>query len=218
MRILGRLLGATLLATQPALLFASLTWTTTSFEGTSSPLQKTFDVAFTFRNSGSTPVTIRDIQTNCDCLIASADRQSYEPGQAGLVVARFAIGERTGAYERSVTVTTDGGAAPQRLRVRIDVPELASVQPKVRDWSAGSASAEQAVDIVVADAVRIEFSELFVSSDSFQARLETIEPGRRYRVFIRPTATAESANAAIRVKGTAATGEAVVVSAYANVR
>lgn len=203
----------------PTLTRAALTWSNTTISGASKPLQKTIDVAFPFRNTGNTPVTIRDVQTNCDCLVAGADQKIYLPGQAGLVVARFAVGERTGAYERRITVTTDDSPAhAQHLLVHIEVPELASLSNKVREWSVGSAPAEQAVDIVVTDSIRIDFTNTLVSANTFRARLETVEAGRRYRVHISPVNTAETASVAVRVIGTAETGERIVVSAYANVR
>jgi len=202
----------------PALTHAALTWSNTAISGTSKPLQKTIDVAFPFRNTGATPVTIRDVQTNCDCLVAGADQKTYAPGQSGLVVARFAVGERTGAYERRITVATDDSPDAQRLFVHIEVPELASLSNKVREWNVGGIPTEQAVEIVVTDSIKIDFTDTLVSANTFRARLETVEPGRRYRVHITPANTAEAASAAVRVIGTAVTGERIVVSAYANVR
>lgn len=197
---------------------AALTWVSTGFAGATKPLQRTLDVAFAFKNTGTTPVAIRDVQVNCDCMTASADKQIYQPGEAGVISARFAVGDRVGVYQRSVTVVTDDGAPPQRLHVQIDVPELAAVTPRVLDWSPGATNDEKPVEVVVAESIQINFSAVFVSSEAFRARVETVEPGRRYRVFVQPLSTAEAASAAIRLKGKAASGEDVVVSAYANVR
>lgn len=197
---------------------AALTWLSTTFEGATQPLQKTLDVAFSFKNTGDRPVTIRHVQTNCDCLVAGADRQIYQPGEAGVVTARFAVGDRVGTYERGIAVATDDGSPAQHLRVRIEVPEPATVSPATREWSIAGGTAEQTVDVTVAPELTINFREVFVSSESFQARFETLEPGRRYRIHVRPVATAEAASAAIRLIGQAQSGDDVVVSAYAYVR
>lgn len=197
---------------------AALTWTSTEFSGATKPLQRTLDVAFAFKNTGSQPVAIRDVQVNCDCMTASADKQVYQPGEAGVISARFAVGDRVGVYQRSVTVVTDDGTPPQRLHVQIDVPELATITPRVLDWAVGAPADEKAVEIVVAESIRINFSDVFVSAESFRARFETIEAGRRYRVFVKPVSTVDAASAAIRLKGKAESSEDVVVSAYANVR
>jgi hypothetical protein len=197
---------------------AALRWTSTEFAGATQPLQHTLDVAFAFKNTGTQPVAIREVQVNCDCMTASADKQIYQPGEAGVISARFSVGDRVGVYQRSITVVTDDGTPPQRLNVQIDVPELAAVTPRVLNWSTGVAAEEKPVEVTVTDAIQINFSEIFVSAEAFRARVETLEPGRRYRMWVKPVSTAEAASAAIRLKGKAGSGEDIVVSAYANVR
>ncbi len=197
---------------------AALTWVSSEFAGATKPLQRTLDVAFAFKNTGTKPVAIREVQVNCDCMTASADKQIYQPGEAGVISARFSVGDRVGVYQRSITVVTDDDTPPQRLNVQIDVPELAAVTPRVLNWSTNVAVEEQVVDVAVTDSIQINFSEIFVSAESFHARVETVEAGRRYRMWVKPVSTAEVASAAIRLKGKAASGEDIVVSAYANVR
>lgn len=195
-----------------------LEWVSDRFEGTTVPLQTTLDVAFAFRNTGTRPVAIRDIQTNCDCLHAGANKTSFAPGEAGVVTARFTVGDRIGLYERTITVVSDDSPEPKRLLVRIGVPEAAAVTPSVLAWPVGSSPGEKAAEIRVAAGLRIDFHEAVPSNDGFRARLETIEAGKHYRLHIAPAGTGTVANAAIRVKGAASTGQPVLVSAYANVR
>lgn len=202
----------------PAPASAALTWASTSFSGQTQPLQKTLEIAYAFKNTGEKPVAIRDVQTNCDCTAAATDKKIYQPGEAGVLHAQFTVGDRGGVYQRAITVATDDGMAPQRLTLQIEVPELAAVTPRVREWAIGSDPAEQAVEVVVHDAIRVNFTDVFVSANGFKARVEPIEAGRRYRVFVKPVSTAEATSAAIRLKGAAESGEVVIVSAYANVR
>ncbi|MBI2511088.1 MAG: DUF1573 domain-containing protein [Opitutae bacterium] len=204
------------LVTAPA--NAALTWASTNFSGETKPLQKTLLIAYAFKNTGDKPVAILDVQTNCDCTAAATDKKVYQPGEAGTLNAQFTVGDRGGAYQRAITVLTDDGAAPQRLTLQIEVPELATVTPRVRDWAVGAAADEQTVDVLVHDAIRVNFAEVFVSAVGFAARVEPLEAGRRYRVFVKPVSTAEATSAAIRLKGKAESGEVVIVSAYANVR
>lgn len=212
---LPSLLLVVALAATPAA--AALEWVSHSFTGTTAPLQTTLDVAFAFRNTGDKPVTIRSVQTNCDCLAAATDKTTYQPGEAGLITARFTVGDRYGLYQRAVTVVTDDGP-PQKLSVAIEVAEPALVTPRQLEWSLGAASSEQTVDVRVADGVRIDFTETFATNDAFAVRFETVEPARLYRMHIAPKRTDVVANAALRLKGTAANGAEIVVSAYANVR
>lgn len=182
------------------------------------PLQRTADARFTFRNTGVAPVTIRSVQTNCDCLNAATDKLVYAPGESGQLTARFTTGDREGLYERAITVVASDSPAPQRLTVMIDVPRAAVVAPVNLLWPIGSAAESKSVDVRVADGIEITFSATYATNAAFSSKLETVTPGRRYRVLITPAATSAEANAAIRIEGRASTGENIVVSAYANVR
>lgn len=196
----------------------ALEWVSTSYEGTVAPLQRTLDVAFSFKNAGPQPVTIRDLQTNCDCLEAAPDRLVYQSGESGLITARFTVGERLGLYERFVTVVTDDGFPPQRLIVRIDVPDFATTEPQSLDWKVGEAMAEKSVEVKPATGLPIIFDAVMVSNTDFVARLETVTNGTHYRVHITPTQNLAPGNAAVRIKGSTVTGDKVVVSAYANIQ
>lgn len=211
------LLGAILLGLALVPAQAKLTWTQTEISSATKPLQKTLSVSFGFKNTGTQPVTIRDVSVSCDCMSAAADKTVYQPGESGTINAHFTVGDRIGSYERGVTVVTDDGAKSQHLSVHIEVPELAAVQPRILDWNSGARAEEKPVEITVAPGIQINFTELFVSAPSFSARFETLEAGRRYRLFVKPLATTEAASAAIRFKGKAESGDDVVVSAYANV-
>ncbi|MBA3849379.1 MAG: hypothetical protein C0502_05215 [Opitutus sp.] len=197
---------------------AGLEWVSDRFEGVTAPLQTTLDVAFGFRNAGDRPATIRGIQTNCDCLRADANKSTFAPGETGVLTARFTVGDRIGLHLRTITVVTDDSPEPKRLLVRIEVPEAASATPNALEWAIGSAPSEKTVDVRAATGLKIDFQEASPSNSSFSVRLEAIEAGSHYRLRIAPTATGAAVNAAIRVKGTASTGQPVLVSAYANVR
>ncbi len=196
----------------------ALEWPSHSFSGTTAPLQTTLTIAFPFKNTGEKPVTIRDLQTNCDCLSARTDKKIYQPGESGLVTATFAVGDRTGLHQRAISISTDEGVPATRLDVRIDVPSAATAEPRTLDWPIGAESTEQSSDLNVADGLTLSFEDIFATNDAFSCRLETLEAGRRYRLHVRPKSTAATVNAAIRVQGHTTSGASIVVSIYANVR
>lgn len=210
------LLAATAALTLPAA--RALEWVSERFEGATAPLQTTLDVAFSFKNTSDKPVTIRAVQTNCDCLGASANKSTFAPGESGVVTARFTVGDRIGTYERAISVVTDDAPTAKRLSVRIEVPEAAVVTPNILLWPIGSPGEEKSVDVRSAAALLINFTETFATNTDFQVRLETVEAGRHYRMHIKPGSTQVAANAAVRLKGATPEGQVVIVSAYANVR
>ncbi len=197
---------------------AGLDWISTSVDATTAPFQATLNVAFGFKNTGPNSVTVLAIQTNCECLEATTDQPSYEPGETGVVTARFTAGDRLGLYERSITVLTDDGNPPQRLAVRVTVPEFATITPQNLNWTIGGIAEEKTVEVNPTGEGKINFVEAFASSGDFRVRLEVVTEGRHYRLHVMPLRTNAPASAAIRLKGATASGLEVIVSAYANVR
>ena len=196
----------------------ALEWKTQTLTFTTAPFQTTQEAVFRFTNTGTKPVTILDVESNCDCLDAAADRQVYAPGESGAIKSNFTVGDRLGLYERRIKIVTDESPEPVRLLVRIEVPELVTLTPRSVAWKLNEPAAEKAVELEVIPGVKISFTRVQPTSGDFEARLETIEAGRRYRVHLKPPATAQPANAAFRIFGRAESGQDVIISAYGNVR
>lgn len=209
-------LALTLLAAF-ALPCAALEWKAKDLSVTTAPFQSTQDVTFEFKNGGPKPVTILDLQTNCDCLAADADRKIYAPGESGHIKAQFTIGDRSGLYERVVTVVTDESPEPVRLLVKIEVPELFAVSPRSVLWKQNAPATEQVIDVTPAAGLEITFTEAQPTNPAFTASLEVIEPGKHYRLHLKPVATTAPASAAIRIFGHEKTGHKVVANTYATV-
>lgn len=197
---------------------AALEWKNRTLDFTLAPFQTTQEAVFPFTNNGAKSVRILEVESNCDCLIAGADQQVYAPGATGVIRASFTVGDRLGWYERRIKVVTDDSPEPVRLQVRIEVPELVGINPRSLAWKINEPATEKSVDLEVIPALRINFTRVQSTSDDFAVRLETVETGRRYRIFIRPSATHLPANAAIRIFGQAGSKQPVIVSAYGNVR
>ncbi len=196
----------------------ALEWKTQTLTFTTVPFQITQEAVFPFTNTGSKPVTILEVESNCDCLDAAADRQVYAPGESGVIKSSFTVGDRLGLFERRIKIVTDENPEPVRLLVRIEVPELVTLTPRSVAWKLHEAAEEKAVELEVIPGVKVEFTRVQPTSGDFDARLETIEAGRRYRVYLKPPATTQPANAAFRIFGRAGSGQDVIVSAYGNVR
>ncbi len=121
-------------------------------------------------------------------------------------------------YERTITVTTDDAKEPVHLRVQLDVPELATLTPRSVDWKLNSPATEQVIEIRIADGLELTVSSVLPTSGLFNSRLETLEAGHHYRLYLAPQNTHEATNAAFRIYAKTKTGQDIVLSAYGNVR
>lgn len=212
---LSACLALTLLTTSAA---HALEWKTDHLSLKTVPLQKTTETAFEFKNTSDKPVTIKSVDTSCDCLDARASATVIAPGASGRIEAKFTVGDRFGVYRRTIIVATDEPGSATALTVELDVPEAATLSPRSVEWKIGAPATEQAVEIVVTEGVVLNIASVQATSDDFVTRLETVEAGRHYRLYVTPKATKELTNAAFRLYGKAGTGQDLVLSAYGNVR
>src|SRR5882757_4058463 len=146
---------------------AALEWKAQTLDFTTAPFQTTQDATFQFTNTGHKPVTILEVESNCDCLDAAADRQIYAPGATGYIKANFHVGDRLGLYERRIKVVTDESPEPVRLLVRIEVPELVVLTPRSVAWKLNESAAEKSVDLEVRPGLKINFTRVQPTSGDF---------------------------------------------------
>lgn len=197
---------------------SALEWKATHLSLKTAPLQKTTETFFEFTNSSAKPVTITGVDTNCDCLDATASDKLIAPGATGRIHARFTVGDRFGIYRRTIIVSTDEGQPPVALTVELDVPEAATLIPRSLEWKTGGPAVEQSLEIAVTEGVELTITTVQGTSDAFATHLETVEPGRRYLLHVAPKSTQAATSAAFRLYGRTAGGQDLVLSAYGNVR
>jgi hypothetical protein len=196
----------------------ALEWSATTLDARAEPFQKILALVFKFKNSGTTPVHLLDLQTSCSCLAARSDKKVYAPGETGQITAEFSAEEPPGIYERHIQVVTDATTPPQRLTVRIEIPELALLAPRSLEWLRDESLTEKSTELRAAATLHISFTQAVPTNDAFIVRLETVVPEQMYKLIVTPRSTATFANAAIRISGRDSTGHDILISAYANVR
>jgi len=117
---------------------AKISWTEKTVQRVAKPSDLTVSADYTFKNSGSTPVKVTSVTTSCGCTTTQLDKQSYAPGETGKLTALFEIGSRSGPQEKTITVVSnDGTAATTTLVLRVDIPELVALSPRLLIWSRG---------------------------------------------------------------------------------
>jgi hypothetical protein len=69
-------------------------------------------VEFPFANTGKSELNIRKIKPNCDCVIASASKQTLAPGESAVISVSFDTKGREGTQYKSVTVFSNDPTRP----------------------------------------------------------------------------------------------------------
>ncbi len=193
---------------------ATLTWSSTKVEAAAKGGQETFDTVFNFKNTGDKPVKIISVQTSCGCTTATLAKTTYAPGESGELKAEIDLRNRTGWQEKTITVTTDDApASPVTLNLRVNIPQLVEIAPRLLVWSHDSKGEPKEVTISAGTDVAITIRDL-VYSPQFTVEQITDAPGRRYRLRITPHSTQASFRDQILVQYEAVVGQPQEMAVY----
>ena len=73
------------------------------------PLRK-----FTFKNTGSEPLIIKNAQGSCGCTVPTYPKEPIMPGQSAAIEVRYDT-QRIGAFTKTVTLTTNSSDAETKV-------------------------------------------------------------------------------------------------------
>jgi len=90
---------------------AQLQWDNLVQQFQRTPQDEGLEARFTFRNTGAKAVTIKSLRASCGCTTPRLEKETYVPGEAGAVVARFVFGDRKGPQRKTMEVRTDDDSA-----------------------------------------------------------------------------------------------------------
>lgn len=170
---------------------------------TAAPSEETHESKFVFKNTGTSAVTISEVQTTCGCLGASADKMTYQPGESGTISATIKLGTFEGEVTKSIYVMSDDGEAPKRmLQMKITIPRLMEISPEVTTWTIGEEAKPKKLSIKVLRDEPIEVTAVSSTRENFAVELRELEKGRAYEVILTPKTTAEPTLGAVKIETT----------------
>jgi hypothetical protein len=149
--------------------------------------------AFPFKNTGDRPVTITGAQPSCGCTTAVPDKKTYAPGESGEIAVVFHPADRTGLQEKTITVTTDEpNQLPKELVFEINIKEYLTVEPRLLPWKLGAEPSEKLTVISALPSHPIaEVTAQGVLAGTCETRIETVEKGQKYNLYVKPVSTAK---------------------------
>jgi len=91
------------------------------------PEGQKLDVAFRFRNTGTTPLVIGQVRPSCGCTIAEQPQEPIAPGSEGQIKAVFNSEGRSGINHKTLFVTANTkGRQDYSLQFVVEVEKKAS--------------------------------------------------------------------------------------------
>ncbi len=156
---------------------------------TPKPGEKEVSAIFRFTNMGPGSVRISSTKTSCSCTVATLDRDRYETGERGVILATFTIGDRTGDQVKLIQVVTDSPEVPPiELTMKIHLPGP-SVDVTQAVWTVGQPLTSHMITITVPANDPMRLVGASSSSGSFDCRLDKTERPHVYTVTITPRDT-----------------------------
>jgi hypothetical protein len=76
---------------------------------------------FEFTNTGGEPLIVQNVSTSCGCTTPDWTKEPVMPGQKGFVSAAYNPQGRPGAFEKYITVTSNGDPASVKLTINGNV-------------------------------------------------------------------------------------------------
>jgi hypothetical protein len=187
------------LATLACLRAGPLTWERQSIDHDATPAETETHVTFPFRNTSDRAVTIVGLQPECGCTTATIAKKTYGPGERGEVGISIKLGDMVGLQVKRIAVTTDASPSGEDLVVRITIPTLVVIEPRLLFWNKGDTTPEKSIIISAGSTANINVLSARAVSAGIDSRIEIIEAGRKYRLVVRPGTAGEDFDS--RVEG-----------------
>ncbi|MCC6682232.1 MAG: DUF1573 domain-containing protein [Phycisphaeraceae bacterium] len=180
---------------------AQLAWEQREVELDSKLGDEAVEAVFRFTNEGDQPVTITSIKSSCGCATADLEEKVYKPGDSGQVDARFILGDRVGSQSKRIVVRTDSEDSPiTTLTIKVDIPEVMRIRPRLVYWRVGEAQDPKTVHIeVMQQEPEVRILHAQTSSDAISAKLQTKKDGKSYELILTPNENAGVSNVTVRL-------------------
>lgn len=151
----------------------------------------TVTAEFEFTNKTDKPITIKKCDPGCSCVSVqiSEGKLRYEPGQSGVIRAKFDMTNFSGTVDKVIAMFLDNDPEDrpsQVLKLKVNIPVLVSLEPKTLKWDIDSKAGPQIIHIKMFDGQTIRVTDVKSTSEAFTCELKTLEEGKRYDLVVTP--------------------------------
>lgn len=105
-----------------------VTFKTLTIERPSIPYDSKEPFVFEFKNTGSTPVIVTNVQTSCGCTTAEKPTEPVAKGKSSKIAVNYDT-KRVGQFTKTITVTTNASTEPIVLTIKGTVQPAPTVAP-----------------------------------------------------------------------------------------
>jgi hypothetical protein len=172
----------------------------------SAPGERELHGAFTFKNTGTTPLRLLEVASGCGCTVPQRPENAFAPGESGSLPVVYKAADRQGRQVQSILVRTDDGAHHE-LRVVAELPTRVSFSPRLVFFSSGESGVKSA-EVSYGDDLPVTLVSVQPPPENFALVEEPVLSENRLRLTLRYTGPADTtARGAIRIQTRGASGQ-----------
>lgn len=142
-------------------------------------------IDYAFRNDSPKPVTILGTKTSCGCTVGKPSRQTYAPGEIGVLPVSHKPKPGVRAYRIEVMTDEEAGDA-QILTLRVNNEPRISLHPRVIRWAAGEPRQPKHVDVRLKTDDPLKVVGAQAESDVVEVKLAKSEEPGMVRLVVAP--------------------------------
>jgi hypothetical protein len=158
--------------------------------------------AFEFTNQGEKPIRIVGIKSSCGCTVPAMEKKEFAPGEVGALNVNFKAS--SGVQNPSATVLLVSDEEENNfytLKVVVSRKHSARLSSQREEWKIGSAPETREILVKITEE-GTHIVEASSNNDAFDVKMTTIEPGKEYKVTVKPRTCEYPAAASLRLQTT----------------
>lgn len=172
-------------------LFAEIQWDPMEQSITLAVNQQQADIKFIFKNNGAEPIAILSAVPSCSCLkLSTMEKEAYQPGEEGVLEARYTRTSRAGPQNYKITVTTTDPQNPTvTLRVNVASTTNYVVTPSNAHWVMGAQSGSKVLLFRDIRQAGVRPTAVFSTDPNFVAEIQSKNDDGAYPIVITAIST-----------------------------
>lgn len=158
------------------------------------------EVSFAVRNPSSQPVKIVTLESGCECLEVSIDKNPVPAKGDATIHGVFDTSKLRGSSERRIVVLPEGRSRPVFLNTRIEIAPIYELEPQMTNWTRGSEPVTKTVTFRVVQEKPVHVISAESKRPEVACRLVEVEKGKVYQLELTPTSTEKTLLGIVRLE------------------
>lgn len=144
-------------------------------------------VEWKYTNRWDFPLVVEKFEQSCGCLAGGLAGESVDPGESGVIRAKFTPGANRGTVRKSIHVRFGGHEKTVELVAEASIPSGVELSGRELAWFAGGKPETRTIDATSGTGADFSITGLEgIPAERFSITRETLVEKRHYRLHITP--------------------------------